>query len=388
LNVALVTETYPPEINGVAMTLSRLVEGLRQRRHRVTIVRPRQRHEKQAGVSTDELVCRGFPIPGYTSMRIGLPIRQRLLRTWRNDRPCVVHVATEGPLGLAAVSAARRLDIPVTSSFHTNFHSYSRHYGIGFLTRPALAYLRWFHNRTRLTLSPTLELNEQLTSQGFQNMRLLARGVDVGLFAPSKRDRTLREAWGAKSDDLVVLHVSRIAAEKNFPLLLRAFSAIRQKDPLAKFVVTSDGPLRKKLERAHPWIHFTGSLDRPALARHYASADLFLYPSLTETFGNVVLEAMSSGLPVLAFNYAATKRYIQHDKNGWSIPSGEAVPFVDDAVRLASDPALRLRLGVEARQTALGIPWDRVVDGFETDLLETTRQAGVPSSPSPRSTLP
>ena len=372
LKLALVTETFPPEINGVAMTLSHLVEGLCERGHKVTVVRPQQydRDQPRADGLFHELLCPGMPIPGYAMMRLGLPVRGRLLRTWRKDRPDIVHLATEGPLGYAALLAARKLDLPISSSFHTNFHSYSRHYGCGFLTRPALAYLRHFHNHTHLTLSPTVELNEQLTADGFKNMRLLSRGVNTKTFSPGHRDDSLRAAWGMGPDDLAVIHVSRLAAEKNYPLLIASFEAIRASQPTAKFIVTSDGPLRKKLARQNPWVRFTGILSRDDLARHYASADLFLYPSLTETFGNVVIEAMASGLPVAAFNYAAAARFIHHGENGWQVPLDDCDAFLAAALHLASDTRLRRRLGLAARQTAESIPWGRVIDGFEADLSE------------------
>jgi len=376
LKLALVTETFPPEINGVAMTLSHLVEGLGERRHQVTVVRPRQNKGDQSAVDRvyRELLCPGVPIPGYSMMRLGLPMMGRLLSAWRVDRPDVVHIATEGPLGYAALLAARKLRLPISSSFHTNFHSYSSHYGFAFLTRPALAYLRHFHNRTKITLSPTVELNAQLTAEGFENMRLLSRGVNTKTFSPTHRDDALRAKWGVGPQELAVIHVSRLAAEKNYPLLISSFEAIRACHPSAQFIVTSDGPLRKKLERAHPWIRFTGILSREDLARHYASADLFLYPSLTETFGNVVIEAMASGLPVVAFNYAAAARFIRHGENGWHVRLGDCAGFVAAAILLAADPGQRQRFGLAARQTAEGISWDRVINGFEADLREVAAQ--------------
>jgi glycosyltransferase involved in cell wall biosynthesis len=372
VNIALVTETFPPEINGVAMTLSHLVEGLARRGHRVTVIRPRQGQSDLP--RTDglyhEILCPSVPIPGYAFLRAGLPVRGRLLKAWRADRPDLVHIATEGPLGYAALSAADKLGLPLASSFHTNFHSYSKHYGFAFLTRPALAYLRHFHNRTRITLSPTVELNAELARDGFHGMRLLSRGVNTEVFHPSRRDESLRQSWGAAPDDLVVVHVSRLAAEKNYPQLIAAFERIRATQPRARFVIVSDGPLRQKLARAHPWIHFTGFLPRADLARHYASADLFLYASLTETFGNVVTEAMASGLPVLAYDYAAPARYIRNLENGLTVPFGNDAAWNHAADTIAASPSLRRRLGAAARHTAEGISWDRVIDGFERDLGE------------------
>ncbi|HTJ77917.1 MAG TPA: glycosyltransferase family 1 protein [Rariglobus sp.] len=372
MKIALVTETFPPEINGVAMTLGHLVEGLAQRGHNVTVTRPRQgkADRPRADGLYAELLCPGVPIPGYTMLRAGLPVRGRLLHAWSTERPDLVHIATEGPLGYAALSAAGKLGIPMSSSFHTNFHSYSQHYGFSFLNRPALAYLRHFHNRTHITLSPTVELNDELTRDGFRGMRLLSRGVNTVVFSPAHRSEALRREWGAAPDDLVVIHVSRLAAEKNYALLIEAWTAIRAQHPRARFIMASDGPLRKQLQRRHPWIHFTGFLSRAELARHYASADLFLYPSLTETFGNVLTESMASGLAVVAFNYAAAARYLHAGENGIPVPLDDRNAFTAASLQLAGDATLRHRLATAARQTAEDISWTHVIDGFERDLLE------------------
>jgi len=385
LKLALVTETFPPEINGVAMTLGHLAAGLTRRGFEVTVHRPRQGKgdAPRSGDPFAAVLHPGLPIPGYTMLRLGLPMRGKLIKTWKHARPDVVHVATEGPLGWAALSAADALGIPLASSFHTNFHSYSKHYGFNFLTRPALAYLRWFHNRTRITLSPTDELNAELTRDGFIGMKLLSRGVDTELFSPAKRDAALRAAWGAGPEDPVFIHVSRLAAEKNYALLFRAWAAIRAAHPRARFVVTSDGPLRRKLERAYPWAKFTGFLEREDLARHYASADVFLYPSLTETFGNVVTESMASGLTVCAYNYAAAARYLRHQENGWSVPLGDEAAFLEGSLALAGDLRLRQSLRLEARATAENIPWGRVIDGFARDLTEVANSAATPKAPLP-----
>lgn len=372
MKIALVTETYPPEINGVAMTLSHLVEGLAHRSHELTVVRPRQspNDRPSPGKGYVEQLFRGLPIPGYPMLRLGVPARGALVRLWRQERPDLVHIATEGPLGYSALLAARRLGIPISSSFHTNFHSYSQHYGFAFLSRVALGYLRHFHNRTRATLSPTTELNTELARDGFRNLRLLSRGVNTRVFSPAHRSEILRRRYGVGPEDLLVVHVSRLAAEKNYPLLLRGFAAVRRVQPNAKFVIVSDGPMRKKLQRDNPDVQFTGFVSREDLAAHYASADLFLYASLTETFGNVVTEAMASGLPVVAFNYAAAARYIRHLHNGWLVTLADETAFLEGASHVAADGALRAKFGIEARKTAEGISWDHVIDGLERDLLE------------------
>jgi len=222
LRIAVVTETYPPEINGVAMTISRMVEGLRQN-HEVELIRPRQNKQDSAKqeLTLQEVLVRGFPIPRYPDLKLGLPAKQRLVKLWTENRPDVVHLVTEGPLGSSALAAARKLGIPVSSDFHTNFHSYSRHYGFGWLYKTVAAHLRNLHNRTDTTLVPTRELLETLANDGYQNLQVVARGVDTKLFHPSKRSMELRRQWGLVGDDLAVIYVGRISAEKNLPLVLR-----------------------------------------------------------------------------------------------------------------------------------------------------------------------
>jgi glycosyltransferase involved in cell wall biosynthesis len=392
LHLALVTETYAPEINGVAMTLGRLVDGLAARGHRVTIVRPRQRHESPKFTVTrrlagEQIRLPGIPLPGYPQLRIGLPARSRLRRIWSVRRPDLVHVATEGPLGATAISAAQDLGIPVTSSFHTNFDQYTRDYRLGWLKPVVAAWLRHVHNRTRRTFVPTRDLLARLQNEGYAGLRLLSRGVDTVLFDPSKRDESLRASWGAAPDDLVVVHVGRMAAEKNYPLLFRAFDAIKAVQPRARLVLVGDGPMLATYQRQRPDAVFTGFYTGVNLARHYASGDLYLHASYTETFGNVVTEALASGLPVGAFDYAAAHEFIRHDQNGLAAQVGDEAAFIAHAVRLATDENLRARLAVAARATAARLSWDAVIDGFARDLTEALTEAGgTAARPAPDST--
>ncbi len=378
LDLAIVTETYPPEVNGVAMTVSRLVAGLRDHGHRVRIVRPRQHAGDCAapgdgpagGPGPDELTLPGMPLPGYAGLRFGLPARRRLRAAWRAARPDAVHVVTEGPLGWSAVAAARELGIPVTSGFHTNFDRYSRHYGVGWLQPTVAAYLRNFHRRTRATLVPTEALAASLAGEGLDGVRVLGRGVDTVLFDPARRSPELRAAWGIGDDELAVVHVGRLAAEKNIDLALRAFAAIQARHPRARFVLVGDGPLRERLQRRHPEHVFSGQRLGEDLAAHYASGDLFLFPSLTETFGNVTQEAMASGLAVLAFRSAAAAEMIVDGENGRTVPPGNDEAFIAAAVQLAREDDIRRRIAARARQSVLERGWDAVSLRFEAVLRE------------------
>ncbi|RXK55548.1 glycosyltransferase family 1 protein [Oleiharenicola lentus] len=379
MNIVLVTETYAPEINGVAMTLGRLVDGLAARGHRLTIIRPRQRHESPRFSVTQRLACRqvrlpGVPIPGYPQLRLGLPAGRRLRQLWTLNRPDLVHVATEGPLGASAITMARQLGIPVTSSFHTNFDQYTRDYRIGWMKPIVAAWLRHVHNRTLRTFAPTRDLLARLETEGYQNLRLLSRGVDSTLFNPGRRDGSLRASWGVGPEDPVVLHVGRIAAEKNYPLLFRAFDAIKAVQPRARLVLVGDGPLLSAYQRQRPDVMFTGFYTGTNLARHYASGDIYLHTSITETFGNVVTEALGSGLAVSAFDYAAAHEFIRHGENGLTAPVGDEAAFIANAVRLAREPTLRERLATQGALTARGLTWDAIVDRFLADLQEAANE--------------
>lgn len=377
LAIALVTETYPPEINGVAMTMSRLVGGLAARGHRVEVVRPRQVGERgdpaQADPLVRELVRPGLPIPGYAALRLGVPSTGLLLARWRRARPDAVHIVTEGPLGCSALKAAEKLAIPVTSSYHTNFDDYTRHYRIGALAGVVEGWLRRFHNRTSVTMVPSADLVARLQRAGYRNCALWSRGVDLQLFNPAHRDPALRASWGAGPDDPVCLHVGRVAPEKDIPLALEAFRAIRAADPRARMVVAGDGPARAALQRACPEALFTGALPVADLARTYASADLFLFPSRSETFGNVLCEAMASGLPAVGFDYAAARMHGRDGVNMLSVPCDRPDLFAPAALRLAGDAALRGALAAAAVATMQANAWSRVVDRFEELLWRAVR---------------
>lgn len=383
LRIGVVTETYPPEINGVAFTVARWVEGLRRRSHVVQLVRTRQGDQDApaSGDCPETLRLPGFRIPGYPQLQGGWPARRAVLAQWRLARPDLVHIVTEGPLGYSALRAARRLSIPVSTSFHTNFQQYSRHYRIGWLAAPIMAYLRHFHNQGVQTLVPTGELAEHLQSLGFRRTQVLARGIDTSLFSPHRRDPALRERWGVAPRSLAVLYVGRLAAEKNLELAIAAFQSIRRVRPDARLILVGDGPMTSRLRARHPAFVYCGMRQGEDLAAHYASADLFLFPSLTETFGNVVLEAMASGLAVAAFDYAAARAHVEPGLSGLLAPFGDADAFVAAATALARDADALEAMGQAARRGMARLDSEHIYDRLETLFLSAIR--GEASCPIP-----
>lgn len=349
MRYAIVTETWPPEVNGVALTVHGLEQGLLARGHVVDLVRPRQ-HERQQP-NARELLVRGAGLPRYPGLQFGLPATRRLLRRWRAAAPDAIYVATEGPLGWSAVRAARRLSIPVATGFHTRFDAYMRDYGLAWLESTAMRWMRHFHNRADATLVPTAELAGFLRGTGFRRVLRLARAVDTVRFDPTRRDPALRAQWGLGEDDVAAIHVGRIAAEKNLALAVRAFRALQAQRPRARFVWVGDGPMRASLARDNPDFVFCGVQRGEALARHFASGDLFLFPSRSETFGNVTLEAMASGVPAVAFDYGAAREHLRDGEHGAAV--GDDTAFVDAAVRIGTDDGMRRSMAKAARRATL-----------------------------------
>lgn len=370
LRVSIVTETYPPEVNGVAMTTGRIVDGLLARGHEVQLVRPRQSPSDQPapGEGFDEMLSIGIPIPKYNHLKMGLPARHALIRAWGLRRPDVVQVVTEGPLGWSAVAAARKLKLPVITEFHTNFHSYSRYYGVGWLKQPLAAWLRRFHNKGDLCLAPTEALRAELMADGYARVAVVARGVDGALFSPARRSEELRASWGVAADAPVCAIVSRLAPEKNLALGVRAFDAFLAREPRARLLFVGDGPARAALQAQHPQHIFAGMRSGEDLAAHYASADCFIFPSLTETFGNVITEALASGLPVLGFDYAAAAEVLRDGHNGLVVPYGDEAAFLAAAARLGEDAGLRAVMQANARPSVLHVDWQVVLGQLEQQL--------------------
>lgn len=348
MRYTIVTETYPPEINGVALTVQDLERGLRARGHGVEVIRPRQSANDVQ--QPHELLVRGSSIPRYPGMRFGHPAGIRLRRRWTRQHPDALYIATEGPLGYSALRAAVKLGIPVVTGFHTRFDEYMRDYGLPFLQPLAMRWMRHIHNTSQATLVPTCELADFLNANGFHDVVHLPRAVDTTRFSPIQRSEELRAEWGLRPHDLAVIYLGRVAAEKNLPLAIRAFHAIQAQRPDARFVWVGEGPELAGIQRDNPEFIYRGLRRGDDLARHFASADLFLFPSHSETFGNVTIESMASGVPPVAFRYGAAKEHLRDGVDGASIDGKDEDAFIAAAVRLACDDALRTSMRDNGRQ--------------------------------------
>lgn len=366
MRYTIVTETYPPEVNGVALTVRELERGLRARGHEVEVVRPRQQHREREAAG--HLLTRGARLPFYAGLRFGLPAAGRLRRRWRRQRPDAIYIATEGPLGWSAMRAARTLGIPVATGFHTRFDQYMRDYGAEFMQPVALAWMRRFHNGSAATLVPTMELRAELERLDFGNVVHLPRAVDTRRFDPAHRDEALRARWGVAPGDLAVAYVGRVAAEKNLDLAIRAFRALQELRPDARFIWVGEGPELAAIRQANPDLIYCGLQRGDSLARHFAGADLFLFPSLSETFGNVTLEAMASGVATVAYRYGAAAEHLRHGLHGAAVTPHDEDAFIDAACRLSLEDAARRDMGDNARRAVRSLRPAQVAADFDAIL--------------------
>ncbi|MCB1228810.1 MAG: glycosyltransferase family 1 protein [Verrucomicrobiae bacterium] len=368
MKITFVTDTYAPQPNGVATTLQRLVHGLRDRGNEVDVIRPAVLACEEEGMKVPSV-----SLPGYPEVRVGLPIRLILQAKWYRRRPDVIYVATETPLGASAINAARALRIPVASGFHTNFQQYMAHYQLPLLERATMRYLRHVHNRSHCTFVPSSDVIAELDRQGFENLELLPKGVDTKLFSPKQRNLLMRKRWGAGEGGMVGLYVGRIAAEKNLPLVVKTFTELQRRFPDFRGVFVGDGPKLADLKLQHPEFIYAGVRFGDDLVRHYTWADIFVFPSLTETFGNVTLEAMASGLGVIAFDYAAARQHIVNGENGFTVPFGDEDAFIEAAVEALRNEELA-SVREEARKSARKVRWKKVVKRFENRLKDLIRR--------------
>jgi glycosyltransferase involved in cell wall biosynthesis len=372
MRVALVTENFLPKLDGVTRTLVMLLEHLERRKHPTIVLGPQGGPRQYAGARI--FGAPGLPLPLYPELRMLFPAAD-LGRRLACFQPDIVHVVDPMLLGAAGIRWAQRLEVPVVSSYHTNLAAYCAHYHLGALTATTWAYRRFLHNQCSVTLCPSPSTAGQLKQHGFARVGLWTRGVDSRLFHPARRSETWRLRVTGDASSRIVLYVGRLSPEKNLGTLAAAFRALASADAQAHLVLVGDGPSRDDLARALDGLRvtFTGYLRGDALAEAYASADVFAFPSTTETFGQVVQEAMASGLPVIACDAEGVRDLVRHDQTGLLVSTGDAHMFSDTLCRLLASSEQRTRMGTRARELAEQRTWEHIMN----TLLDTyARLAG------------
>lgn len=366
MRIGLVSDTYAPQVNGVTTVVRRIVSLLRAHGHDALLVAPRYPAAEESH-DPRQLRVPSLPFPLYPDIRLTAPPFRRVAAFFDAAPPDVVHVHTEGPLGLAGRRYALRHGVPLVTSFHTNFPEYSRHYGVGLLEPAVWRWLQWFHRPAQVTFTPGDAVRDALVRRGIGRAAVWGRGVDPRFFHPGRRDYSWRR-WLAGSDDaVVVLHVGRLAHEKNLGVLIeawrRAYGALGQH---ATFVVAGEGPEARRIQSRLPFVRLLGFLPREDLATLYASADICVFPSHTETCGLVALEAMASGTAVIAAEAGGFRESLQDGVTGLLVPAHEASGYAEAIMALTRDGEARFALAAAARDYALG----RDVAPENAELLE------------------
>lgn len=358
LRVLLVTGAYNHILDGVTLTLNRLVGYLERQGAEVMVFAP-----VGPVAALDHhgtlVPAPSIPMPVRPEYRVSLGFTPALRRRFAAFAPDIVHVAVPDLLGLQVQRHALARGVPVVASYHTRYETYLRHYWLGFVERPLVAYFDWFYRHCRQLYVPSASMIEALRARGLDcDMRLWARGVDASRFSPARRDPDWRQAHGFAPDDIVVTFVGRLVREKRLDTLTAMFAALARRGVPVRALLVGEGPEREAIARALPGATFTGQLAGTELATAYASADLFVFPSDTETFGNVTLEAMASGLPALCANATGSRSLVIDGETGYLLDPDHPDRFADHVTALVADTGLRRRLAEAARARALTLTWD------------------------------
>jgi phosphatidylinositol alpha 1,6-mannosyltransferase len=371
IRLAIFTDTYPPQINGVAPTLARLVRAVEARGGAVQVVTV-----SDPEATSDSQVERWPSIPfwAYPQLQMAAPQRDKALDLIEKWKPNLIHSTTEFGVGLGGLLGAREKRVPFVSSYHTHFTAYLKHYNLSVLDAIGWPYLRWFHNAGRMTWAPSEIVRSELEHNGFTNTRVWSRGVDQNQFHPKFRSNELRAKLGVPENGLLAIYVGRLAPEKGIHVALEGMRHVMERNGAnVRFALAGHGPDEERCRAtAPPGTVFMGRLTGRALSEFYASGDIFIFPSITETFGNVVLEAMSSRLALVAPDIGATTE-LATTETSLQFRAQDAASLAATVETLVNDPALRKRISDAAFAVAATRTWDAVFDRLVADYREALK---------------
>jgi len=357
MRIAYFTESLPPLVDGVSHSLGYLHKSLISHEIECRFYSPFLPADKSWEGSVCQVIS--IPFPLYTRYRVSLPAFHDLKYSLDKFRPDLVHTCSPFFLGLFGIRYAREKKIPVANSFHTRFVSYLKYYGYGWLEKYGWGYLRWYYNSGDITLVPSDATIAELRSKGFENLKLWSRGIDLKHFSPAFADRNLKERW-SPSGKPVAIYVGRLVKEKDIDIILKAHEILREKEVEYQLVFVGDGPMRRQIEKEAPDALLAGRLEEDELSRAYASSDIFLFPSTTESFGNVVLEAAASGLPTVGSAEGGVGELIQEGETGYRTSPGDYRDFAEKLEILVKNDAIRLYMSATAVEFASKKSWDSI----------------------------
>lgn len=374
MRIALFTDTFAPQVNGVAMTLDRLVKYWERKGIEYIVFAPDDLVQTEDSDHIKRILSLPFPL--YPECRIPLSRYANIEKQLLDFKPDLIHLATPFTLGLIGLRFGQRHKVPMVASYHTHFDQYLDYYRLLFLKKMLWTYVTWFHSHCERNYCPSASTKQILEENGIQNVEIWGRGIDRSLYHPSFRNSDFREKYGISPDKLLLLYVGRVAPEKDIDILLESYRTLPQDvTDRVHLVIVGDGPYLSKINKEEiPNIIWTGFLRGKELSEAYASCDLFVFPSTTETFGNVVLEAMSSGLPVVGVDSGGVVDTITHMKNGLLCHPRSVESFREGINLLIRNDHLRQQMAYFARMNATKRSWesifDRLTDSYCTVLEE------------------
>lgn len=364
MHIAIFSEVYWPMVSGVSLVVQRLATAMERRGHVVRVYAPNYPTPAGSSDNPHTFRVRGKRFFLYPDVQWGVPHWPAITKDFADFRPDVVHVATEFAMGTTGLRLARDHGVPVIASAHTDYERYASRYNLDWLMGAGWSYLRWFYGRAERVLCPSRQYERHLNLRGVRHTGIWTRGVDLDDFGPAHRSEQVRASFGILPHQPMVLYVGRLAVEKNLHLLLDAWRQLEGRRRDARLVIVGTGPLEASLAAAAPRdVIVAGVRTGRELSAVYASADCFVFPSSTETFGNVLLEAMASGLPSIAVGAGGVLDFAQHGSNAWMVEPDSAAALAQGLSALLWDRMLCAQLGAGGQATARSRDWDNIFDG-------------------------
>jgi len=357
MRVAIYSGTFKKEQDGVSKTLYELTESLLKEKIEVGIWSPSITPQERKGLLF--FYIPSIPFPLYPDYRLAISVR-RIKQQLIEFKPDMIQITVPDIVGTYFLKFATKRNIPVVTSYHTHFPSYLGYYHLRFFLKPAWKFLVWFYNKSDFVYVPTREIARILENKGVKNVRIWSRGINRERYNPKYRSDDLRRKWKSQ-DTKVIFYSGRFVWYKDLDVLLKVYELFKARGPAnVSFVLAGDGPIKKELEKRMPDAHFTGYLYGEDLSRVYASADIFLFPSTTETFGNVVQEALSSGLPSVVSDIGGCKELIQRSDGGLVAKAKDSCAFYENCKRLIEDEDLYREMKRNGLRFTEEQQWDNI----------------------------
>lgn len=361
MKIAIFSDTFLPQINGVTKTLGKMKEYMDANKIQYRFFIPGE--ESETHTLGQMITFQSINFFLYPECKIALPNYREVKQQLDAFKPDLIHIATPFSVGLTGLKYGRESNIPITCSYHTDFPAYLRHYNISFLEGALWKYFQWFHSFGSMNFAPSKETIRQLQENGIQNLEIWGRGIETDLFSPESRSLELRNQY-CREEEILLLYVGRLAPEKELDILMEAAEYLNRKHIKFKLLLVGDGPSRRILEgKKVPNVLFAGYRSGEELRTLYATADIFVFPSSTETYGNVILEAMASGLPVVAPYAGGIKENLIHRYNGLACKTGDGIDMGKKIERLMQLQT-RYILAENARKHAMTRSWAEVFRGL------------------------